>query len=138
MEGHIFGQGDGEIKPKGQVAVPLGEAVDLFLRLAAAFGQEDLRRFNDGGVQRGEAVEGIGGAEGLQHPLKLGLPGGQELHKTGQGPGFDAFHRLFSLLNWFSCGGRGVFRSVCLGAGSFLHAVGTGGNGALPGGALFL
>ncbi len=48
MEGHIFGQGDGEIKPKGQVAVPLGEAVDLFLRLAAAFGQEDLRRFNDG------------------------------------------------------------------------------------------
>ena len=30
-----------------------------------------------------------------------------------------------------------MFRSVCLGAGSFLHAVGTGGNGALPGGALF-
>ena len=31
-----------------------------------------------------------------------------------------------------------MFRSVCLGEGSFLHAVGTGGNGALPGGALFL
>ena len=53
MEGPHIWPGDGEIKPKGQVAVPLGEAVDLFLRLAAAFGQEDLRRFNDGGCPAG-------------------------------------------------------------------------------------
>ena len=93
MQGHVLGQGHGEIEPQGQVAVPLGEAVNLLLRLPAALGQQDFRRLDDGGVQGGEAVEGIGLAQALQHPLKLGLRSGEQFHKTGQGPGFDAIHR---------------------------------------------
>ena len=44
VEGHILGQGDGEVKAEGQVAVALGEAVDLLLGLPAALGQQDLCR----------------------------------------------------------------------------------------------
>ena len=42
VEGHVLGQGDGEVKAEGQVAVPLGEAVDLLLSLPPALGQQDL------------------------------------------------------------------------------------------------
>ena len=92
MEGHVLGQGDGQVEPQGQVIVPLGEAVDLLLGLPAALGQQDLRRLDDGGVQGGEAVEGVGLPEAGKHPLELGLGSGEQLHKTGQSPGFHTFH----------------------------------------------
>ena len=37
--GHVLGQGHRQVKAQGQVGVPLHEAVDLLLRLAAALGQ---------------------------------------------------------------------------------------------------
>ena len=98
VQGHVLGQGDGEVKAQGQVAVPLGEAVNLFLGLAAPLGQQNLRRLDDGGVQGGEAVEAVGLAQGGQHPFKLALLPGQQLHKAGQGPGLDSLHSDVSFL----------------------------------------
>ena len=50
--------------------------------------------------------------EDLQHPLKLGLGGGEKLHETGEGPGFDAFHFHVSLKIEFWEGQEGfVLRS---------------------------
>ena len=92
MQGHVFGQGDGEVEAQGQVAVPLGEAVDLLFRLAAGLGQQHLAGLDDGGVQGGEAVAGVGLAEQLHHPVELGLPGGQQLHEAGQGAGLLFAH----------------------------------------------
>ena len=92
VEGHVFGQGDGQVKAEGQVAVALGKAVDLLLRLAAALGQQHLGRLDGRGIQGGEAVQGIGLAQNLHHPVELYLPRGQQLHKTGQGAGFDLGH----------------------------------------------
>ena len=60
VQRHILGQGDGEVKAEGQVGVSLEKAVDLLLRLAAALGQQDLAGLDEGGVQGGEAVEGVG------------------------------------------------------------------------------
>ena len=71
MERHILGQGNGQVKAESQVAVTLLETVDLLLRLPAAFGQQDFGRFNDGGIQGGEAVEGIGIAQDLHDALHL-------------------------------------------------------------------
>ena len=90
--GHILGQGHGQIEAEGQVGVPLHKAVDLFLRLTAALGQQDLAGLDEGGVQGGEAVETVGTAEDLHHPVKLGLPGGEQLHKAGQGAGLYFTH----------------------------------------------
>ena len=42
VQRHILGQRYGQVKAQGQVAVALGEAVDLLLGLAAALGQQDL------------------------------------------------------------------------------------------------
>ena len=71
VERHILGQGNGQVKAESQVAVTLLETVDLLLCLPAAFGQQDFGRFNDGGVQGGEAVEGIGIAQDLHDALHL-------------------------------------------------------------------
>ena len=83
MEGHIFGQGDGEIKPKGQVAVPLGEAVDLLFGLAAALGKQHLGGLDQRGIQRIEAVQRIGFAQYLHDALHLHLRCRKQLHKAG-------------------------------------------------------
>ena len=92
VEGHVLGQGHGEIKAEGQVGVPLQKAVDLLFRLAAGLGQQHLAGLDDGGVQGGEAVEGIGAAQQLHHAVKLYLALGQKLHKAGQGAGFLFCH----------------------------------------------
>ena len=91
---YILGQGYGQVKAQGQVAVALGEAVDLLLGLAAALGQEDLGGLDDGGVQGGEAGQGVGTASALQHPVELGLPGGEQFHKAGQGAGLYFCHSI--------------------------------------------
>ena len=96
MEGHILGQRHGEVKAQGQVGVPLGKAVDLLFRLAAGLGQQHLAGLDDGGVQGGEAVAGVGLAEQLHHSVKLGLSGGEQLHEPGQGAGFLLCHGDFS------------------------------------------
>ena len=56
MEGHILGQGHRQVKAEGEVAVALLEAVDLLFRLAAGLGQQHLAGFDNGGIQRREAV----------------------------------------------------------------------------------
>ena len=73
------------------------EAVDLLFGLTAALGKEDLGVLDSGGVQRRKAVKTVGLAEDLGHPLKLHLLSGQKLHKTGQRPGFDSFHKITSV-----------------------------------------
>ena len=88
VHGHVFCQGDRQVKAQGQVAVPLLEAVDLLFCLAAPLCQQDLGVLNDGGVQGGEAVEGIGFAQGFHDTLHPLLRCGEQLHEPGQGPGF--------------------------------------------------
>ena len=83
MEGHIFGQGHRQVKAEGEVAVALLKAVDLLLRFAAGLGQQHLAGFDDRGVQRGKAIQGIGPAEDLHDALHLLLGGGEELHEAG-------------------------------------------------------
>ena len=92
VEGHILGQRHRQVKPQGQIGVALLEAVDLLLRLAAALGQQHLAGLDDGGIQRCEAVESVGLAEDVHHPLQLLLRGGQQFHKAGQRPGGDLCH----------------------------------------------
>ena len=92
VQGYILGQRHGEIKAEGKVGVALGEAVDLLLRLAAALGQQHLGRLDGRGVEGGEAVQGIGLAQNLHHPVELYLPRGQQFHEAGQGAGFDLGH----------------------------------------------
>ena len=48
---------------------------------------------DDGGIQRGKAVQGIGFPQNGHHPLHLRLLAGQQLHKTGQRPGLDHTHK---------------------------------------------
>ena len=91
--GHILGQGDGQVKAQRQVGVALLKAIDLLLRLAAALGQQHLAGLDDGGVQGGEAVQGIGLPEDGHHAVKLDLAGGHQFHKTGQGPGLNLTHK---------------------------------------------
>ena len=91
--GDVFGQGHGQIKAQCQIAVPLLEAVDLLFGLAAALGQQHLRRFDDRGIQGREAVEGVALPQHAHHPLHLHLIPGGQLHKAGEGPGRDFCHR---------------------------------------------
>ena len=92
MEGHILGQGHGEVKAQGQVGVALQKAVDLLLGLAAGLGQQHLAGLDDGGVQGGEAVEGIGAAQQFHHAVKLHLTLGEQFHKPREGAGFLFCH----------------------------------------------
>ena len=94
VQSHVFCQRHCQVKPQGQVTVPFLEAVDLLFRIAAALGQEYLGVFNGGGVQGGKAIGGIGAADDIGHPVKAELLVRQQLHKAGQGPGFDHFHNL--------------------------------------------
>ena len=91
--GHILGQGNGQVKAQGQVGVALLKAVDLLLRLAAALGQQHLAGLDDGGIQGGEAVQGVGVTENGHHAVELDLAGGHQFHKAGQGPGLNLTHR---------------------------------------------
>ncbi len=93
VQGHIFSKGHCQIEPKGQVAVPLLEAVDLLFRLAAALGEENLGILDDRGVQRGETIGGVGGPEDLHHFFKAKLLARQQFHKAGQSPGLDDIHK---------------------------------------------
>ena len=86
MLGNILCQRYGQTESQGQIAVALGEAVDLLLGFAAALGQKDLGILNGGGVQGGKAVGGVGPAEDLHHFFQLDLLVGQQLHKAGQRP----------------------------------------------------
>ena len=92
VEGHVFGQGHRQVKAEGQVGVPLLEAVDLLLGLAAALGQQHLAGLDGGGVQGGEAVEGVALPEDGHHAVKEHLIRRQQLHEAGQGAGLDTFH----------------------------------------------
>ena len=56
VKGHILGQRHRQVKAEGEVAVALLEAVDLLFRLAAGLGQQHLAGFDNGGIQRREAV----------------------------------------------------------------------------------
>ena len=87
MQGHVLGQGDCQVEPQGQVRVALLKAVNLLLCLTAAFGQQHVAGLDDGGVQGGEAVQGVGAAQHLHDALHLLLGRGEELHKAGQRPG---------------------------------------------------
>ena len=82
MEGHILGQGYGQVKPQGQVGIALLEAVDLLFGLPAALGQQYLAGLDDRGVQGGEAIEGVGFPQNLHHPFHLLLRLRQQLHKA--------------------------------------------------------
>ena len=53
VQGHVLGQGDGQVEAEGQVGVPFGEAVDLLLGLTAALGQQHLAGLDEGGSRRG-------------------------------------------------------------------------------------
>ena len=83
VQRHIFGQRHRQVKTQRQVGVALGKAVDLLLRLAAALGQQHLRRFDQRRVQRGEAVEAVRLPQDLHHPFHLHLRPRQQLHKAG-------------------------------------------------------
>ncbi len=82
VHGHIFGQGDRQVKAEGQVGVPLGKAVDLLFGLAAGLGQQNLAGLDDGGVQRGKTVTLISPFQNGLYPLELDLVGGKKLHKS--------------------------------------------------------
>ncbi|MPN51269.1 hypothetical protein SDC9_198912 [bioreactor metagenome] len=56
MHSDVFRQRHRQVEAEAQVGVSLGKAVNLLFRLAAAFGQKYLAGFDDGGVQRCEAV----------------------------------------------------------------------------------
>ena len=92
VKGHIFGQGHGEIKAESQIAVPLLEAVDLLFGVAAALGQQHFGGLDHRCVQAGEAIQLIALAQNVHHPVHLGLPVRQKLHKTGKGAGFHFAH----------------------------------------------
>ena len=94
VQGNVFGQRHGQIEPQGQIAVALGEAVDLLLGFAAALGQKDLGILNGGGIQGGKAVGGVGPAEDRHHFFQLDLLIRQQFHKAGKGAGFDHIHKV--------------------------------------------
>ena len=98
--GHVLGQGHRQVKAQGQVGVSLHKAVDLLLRLAASLGQQHLAGLDQRGVQGGKAVQGVGAAEDLHHPVELHLPGGQQFHEAGQSAGLYFAHGIFS---FFGC-----------------------------------
>ena len=81
--GNILCQRYGQIESQGQIAVALGEAVDLLFSLAAALGEQHIARFDDGRVERGKAIDAVGRAQHLHKALHLGLRRGKQLHKAG-------------------------------------------------------
>ena len=82
MQGDVLRQRHGQIKAQGEVAVALGEAVDLLFRFAAALSEQHIARFDDGRVERGEAVAAIGRAQNVHHALHLLLLRGKQLHEA--------------------------------------------------------
>ena len=89
---HVLGQRHRQVKAQAQVAVALLKAVDLLFRLAAGLGQQHVAGLDDGGIQGGEAVEGIGAPEDLHDALHLLLGCRQQFHKAGQRPGGHFCH----------------------------------------------
>ena len=83
MQGNVFRQRHRQVEAKGQVAVALGETVDLLFGLAAALGEQHVARFDDGRVERGEAVHAVRRAQDLHQTLHLRLGCGKQLHKAG-------------------------------------------------------
>ena len=81
--GNILCQRNGQVKAQGQVAVALGEAVDLLFSLAAALGKQYLGGLDQRGIQRIEAVQRIGFAQYLHDALHLHLRCRKQLHKAG-------------------------------------------------------
>ena len=65
-----------------QVAVALGEAVDLLLRLPAALGEEHLAGLDDGRIQRGEAIKAVGLPQRCEEGLHQDLLARQQLHEA--------------------------------------------------------
>ena len=93
VQRNVLRQRHGEVEAQAQIGVALRKAVDLLLRLAAAFGKQDLAGLEQRRVQRREAVERIGGTDRLHDALHLLLRSGQQLHKARQGAGFYLLHR---------------------------------------------
>ena len=83
MQGNVFRQRDRQVEAERKVAVALREAVDLLFRFAAALGEQHVARFDDGRVERGEAVHAVGRAQDLHQTLHLRLGCGKQLHKAG-------------------------------------------------------
>ena len=83
MLGNILCQRYGQIESQGQIAVALGEAVDLLFSLAAALGKQYLGGLDQRGIQRIEAVQRIGFAQYLHDALHLHLRCRKQLHKAG-------------------------------------------------------
>ena len=81
--GNILCQRYGQIESQGQIAVALGEAVDLLFSLAAALGEQYLGGLDQRGIQRIEAVQRIGFAQYLHDALHLHLRCRKQLHKAG-------------------------------------------------------
>ena len=79
-----FTKGDSDLALRFDLTVPLAKYVALHCN--------DLGILDDRGIQRGEAVGGIGGAQDLHHLFKADLLVGKQLHKAGQCPGLDDFH----------------------------------------------
>ncbi len=98
VQGHVFGQGHGQIKPQGKVGIPFGEPVDLLFRFAAAFCQQHLRRLDQRGIQGREAIELVSAGQDLLHPVEQDLLGRQQFHETGKGAGFHFAHTFSPLL----------------------------------------
>ena len=92
MQGNVFRQRHRQVEAKGQVAVALGETVDLLFRLAAALGQQHLGRLDRGRVERGEAIAGVGLGQNGAHFVHLHLLVRLQLHEAGQCAGFDLVH----------------------------------------------
>ena len=69
MQGNVFRQRHRQVEAKGQVAVALGE--------------QHIARFDDGRVERGEAIDAVGRAQHLHKALHLCLRRGKQLHKAG-------------------------------------------------------
>ena len=82
VQGDVLRQRHGQVKAQGEVAVALGEAVDLLFRFAAALSEQDLAGLDDGGIERGEAVAAIGRAQNVHHALHLLLLRGKQLHEA--------------------------------------------------------
>ena len=119
VQSHILGQRHRQIKAEGEVAVAFLKAVNLLFRFAAGLGQQHLAGFNHRGVQRREAVQGIGFAEDLHNALHLLLGRGQKLHEAGQRPGGHFSHSFtpfrMKLHNRLGKSDKKTLPSLCFG-----------------------
>ena len=82
VPGDVLRERHREVKAQGKIALALLEAVDLLLGLAAALGEQHLRRFDDRRVERREAVERVGIAQNAHHLLQLHLLLRRKLHEA--------------------------------------------------------